>query len=125
MKLDSTFAVIGPDHSVAPVPVTPSIYEELDRRFDAFKGRLLVASYSFDADWPTWEMHPKGDEVVVLMSGAADMILDEAGRHRIVKLATPGEFVIVPKATWHTAKISTPTTMIFVTPGEGTENAVR
>jgi mannose-6-phosphate isomerase-like protein (cupin superfamily) len=125
MKLDGTFAVIGPDHSVTAVPVTPTIYEELDKRFDAFKGRLLVASYRFDADWPTWEMHPKGDEIVVLLSGAADMILDEAGRHRTVKLAVPGEFVIVPKATWHTAKVSTPTTMLFVTPGEGTENAVR
>jgi mannose-6-phosphate isomerase-like protein (cupin superfamily) len=125
MKLDSTFLVINPGLSVSPVAVTPTIYEELDRHFDHFKGRLLVATYRFDADWPTWEMHPKGDEVVVLLSGAADMVLDEAGNHRVVKLSAPGEFVIVPKATWHTAKISTPTTMLFVTPGEGTENAAR
>ncbi|MBV8633889.1 MAG: hypothetical protein JO002_05315, partial [Burkholderiaceae bacterium] len=27
---------------------------EMNRRF----GHLLVSSFSFDADWPTWEMHP-------------------------------------------------------------------
>jgi len=117
--------VIGPDQSVSPIAVTPTIYEELDKRFEGFRGRLLVATHRFDADWPTWEMHPKGDEVVVLMSGSARMVLDEAGSHRAVVLSTPGDFVVVPKATWHTAKISTPTTLLFVTPGEGTENAVR
>jgi hypothetical protein len=30
--------------------------------------------------------------------------------------------VVVPKATWHTAKISTPTALLFVTPGEATQN---
>jgi mannose-6-phosphate isomerase-like protein (cupin superfamily) len=123
--LASTFVVIGPDQSATQVAVTPAIYEELDRNFDGFRGRYLVAQYSFDGDWPTWEIHPKGDEVVVLLSGAADLVLDEGGKHRVVKLAKPGEFVVVPKATWHTARIATPTTMLFVTPGEGTENAVR
>jgi mannose-6-phosphate isomerase-like protein (cupin superfamily) len=120
--LDNTYVVIGPDQSAVGVPVTPTIWQELDQRFDNFKGRLLVATFHFEKDWPTWEIHPKGDEVVVLMSGAADMVLDEGGRHRVVKLSRPGEFVIVPKATWHTARISTPTSMLFVTPGEGTEN---
>ncbi len=31
-------------------------------------------------------------------------------------------FVVVPKNTWHTAKVHAPTMMLFVTPGEGTEN---
>jgi mannose-6-phosphate isomerase-like protein (cupin superfamily) len=124
-ELASTFVVIGPDQSAATVSVTPTVFEELDKRFDHFRGRLLVASFRFDADWPTWEIHPHGDEIVVLMSGAADMILDEKAGHRVVKLAKPGEFVIVPKNTWHTARVSAPTVMLFVTPGEGTQNQVR
>ena len=31
-------------------------------------------------------------------------------------------FVIVPKAIWHTAKVHATTTMLFVTPGQDTEN---
>lgn len=64
MKLDSTFVVVQPDHSAVPMPVTPAIYEELDRRFEGFKGRMLVSCYRFDSDWETWEMHPAGDDIV-------------------------------------------------------------
>jgi quercetin dioxygenase-like cupin family protein len=39
-----------------------------------------------------------------------------------VSLTEPGSFVIVPKGTWHTARIAKPTSMLFVTPGEGTQN---
>ncbi len=121
-NLLDTFVVVGPDHSAVPVDVTPTLYEDLDRHFDGFKGRFLVATYRFDANWPTWEIHPEGDEIVVLLSGAADMVLDEKGTHRVTALSKPGEFVIVPKGTWHTARIAVPTSMLFVTPGEGTEN---
>lgn len=118
----NTYVVLGPDHAAVPVDVTPTIWQELDQRFDGFKGRLLVASFHFDKDWPTWEIHPHGDEVVVLMSGSADMVLDEKGGPRVQSLVAPGQYVIVPKGTWHTAKIASPTSMLFITPGEGTEN---
>jgi mannose-6-phosphate isomerase-like protein (cupin superfamily) len=121
-NLFETYVVSGPDLSATMVDVTPTIYQELDRRFEGFRGRTLVAAHSFDRDWPTWEVHPAGDEIVVLLSGAATFLLDEGATRRTVTLGKPGEFVIVPKATWHTARISVATTMLFVTPGEGTEN---
>jgi hypothetical protein len=34
--LTSTFVVVEPDHSAVPVSVTPTIFEELDARFDHF-----------------------------------------------------------------------------------------
>ena len=122
MNLSKTFVVINPDHSATPVDVTPTIYQELDERFDGFKGRQLIATYHFEGDWPTWEIHPHGDEVVVLLSGAADMVFEEKGTHQVVKLAKSGDYVIVPKGTWHTARIATPTSMLFITPGQDTEN---
>jgi oxalate decarboxylase/phosphoglucose isomerase-like protein (cupin superfamily) len=67
-------------------------------------------------------MHPAGDEVVVLLSGAAEMVLDRGDGKETVSLRQPGSFVIVPKGTWHTARIAEPTSMLFVTPGEGTQN---
>ena len=124
-NLASTFVVVEPHHAAIPVAVTPTIYGELDQRFGNFKGRLLVSSFSFDSDWPTWEIHPAGDEIVCLLSGDVHLVLDRNGIEEIVHLSDPGSFVIVPKGTWHTARTSVAATMLFVTPGEGTRNKPR
>jgi mannose-6-phosphate isomerase-like protein (cupin superfamily) len=120
MNLDSTFVVLQPDQSAVPMAVTPTLWRELDQRFDGFKGRVLVSCLSFDADWETWEMHPAGDEIVCLLSGRASFEFE--GRGHVGELSKPGEFLIVPRGTWHTAHTTVPTTMLFVTPGEGTRN---
>ena len=117
--LATTFVVLQPDQSAVPVEVTPAVYDELERRFGGFKGRVLVSSFRFDSDWPTWERHPAGDELVCLLSGGATLILEGLGT---TELSEPGSFVLVPKGTWHTARTSVPTRMLFVTPGEGTEH---
>lgn len=118
----STVAVIGPDGSAVPVESGPTLYEDLDRDFDKFKGRRLVATYAFDSDWPTWEMHPAGDEIVCLLSGEVRMVFDRNGSEDIVHLTTPGSYVIVPKGMWHTARVVSAANMLFITPGEDTQN---
>ncbi len=50
------------------------------------------------------------------------MILDTDEGEQRVRLNTPGPFVIVPNGTWHTANVHAPTSMLFVTPGQGTGN---
>jgi len=120
MKLDSTFVVLHPDQSATPIEFTPTVFEELNRRFDGFKGRVLISSFSFDSDWTEWERHPEGDEIVCLLSGRARFLFE--GSHSAVELRDPGEFAIVPKGTWHTAKTSVSTKMLFITPGAGTEH---
>jgi mannose-6-phosphate isomerase-like protein (cupin superfamily) len=120
--LASTFVVLQPDQSAALVKNTPTVYEELDRRFDGFKGRTLVSSHSFDADWSTWEMHPAGDEIVCLLSGDVEMVLQRHGGEEVTRLREAGSYVVVPKGTWHTARPRVPTTMLFVTPGQDTQN---
>lgn len=119
MNLASTFAVLAPNLAATPVEKTPTVFEELDRRFNDFKGHVLIAIFDFDEDWPTWERHPAGDEIVCLLSGRATLVLENGKR---IELSEPGGFVIVPKGLWHTAKTTVPTKMVFVTPGEGTEN---
>jgi quercetin dioxygenase-like cupin family protein len=39
-----------------------------------------------------------------------------------VHLAKPGSYVLVPTNTWHTARTDVATTMLFLTPGLGTEH---
>ena len=78
--------------------------------------------HRFSSNWPTWEIHPHGDEVVVLVSGSATFLLDLNGNHQQIELTQAGEYVVVPKGIWHTAHIQEQATLLFITPGEGTEN---
>lgn len=100
----------------------PDFYDALDRDFAGFAGCALVSRYSFSEPWPTWEMHPEGDEFVTLLEGGADFVFWRDGAEEIVAVAQPGQFVVVPRGVWHTARPHRPTTMLFVTPGEGTQN---
>ena len=121
-NLLKTFVIVDNQQRAETMDVTDTFWTDLDNKYGDFAGRSLVASFSFDDDWPTWEVHPHGDEVVCLMSGDATMILDTPAGEKRVRLDQPGAFVVVPKNTWHTARVHAPTTMIFVTPGQDTEN---
>lgn len=122
MTLQETFAVLEPDLSVETVDVSPTLYDEVDARFDQFRSCVLVSSHEFSADWPTWERHPAGDEIVILLSGAATMVLRTDSGQVVVELAVPGACLVVPRNCWHTARVAQSARMLFITPGEGTEN---
>jgi mannose-6-phosphate isomerase-like protein (cupin superfamily) len=106
------------------LPVSDAFWEELSQgghpELDA--GRLLSA-FSFHAPWATWERHPAGEELVMLLSGSATVVLEESGGDvREIALRAPGDYVLVPRGAWHTALTDEPTTMLFLTPGDGTEH---
>ena len=85
------------------------------------QGRLMSA-FTFSEPWASWERHPTGEEVVMLLSGAATLLIEESGGERSVRLSSPGDYVLVPQGAWHTARTDVPTTMLFLTPGAGTEH---
>jgi mannose-6-phosphate isomerase-like protein (cupin superfamily) len=115
--------VLAPNGNGTSKAVTDSFYEELDAEFDHFSGHVLIQQFSFDQPWPTWEVHPEGDEFVYLISGDTDFVLREGRKERTLRVSEPGSYVVVPKGAWHTARPHAPTTLLFVTPGEGTLNA--
>jgi len=121
-NIADTFVVVKPDMTAESSQVTDTFFSELNTRYDEFRRHLLISSFSFDSDWPTWEMHPHGDEFVCLLSGDVELRLRDAEGERSLRLNSPGSFVVVPQNTWHKALVLEPASMIFVTPGEGTEN---
>lgn len=120
--LATQFIVIDPDLACTQVAVGPSLYEDLDRDFAGFRQALLVSEYTFEQDWPSWEMHPAGDEVLYLIAGRATILLYCDGVESQLELDQPGRSVIIPKGHWHTARVAQTTTLVFITPGEGTQN---
>lgn len=120
--INDVFTVVTPQLAMHTMPIGPTLYQELDERFDAFAGHMLISTHQFEKDWSMWELHPAGDEFVVLLSGEATMVLREPRGDREVTLSQAGSFIIVPRDTWHTARVKVPTQMMFITPGEGTRN---
>lgn len=112
-----------PDGSAAQaVHAGPSFWHDLANGLHPAlaEGRLLTA-FSFSAPWPTWERHPAGEELVMLLAGAASVVLELDGGEHVVELREPGAYVLVPRGTWHTARTNVATTVLFLTPGAGTE----
>ncbi len=79
----------------------------------------LVGVYPFTADWPQWEMHPKGHEVLVFLDGRLEMTLEQDGQRHVVSVG-PGSTLVVPPGAWHIARVIEPGRMLGVTFGEGT-----
>ncbi|MEZ5570179.1 MAG: cupin domain-containing protein [Halioglobus sp.] len=116
------FVVLSPDNAATVETADADLYARIEQRYSGFAAHQLVAAHEFDSDWDTWEVHPHGDEVVLLLSGEIEMVLKEAAGERSLHLAEPGAYVIVPRGVWHTARTHVKTRLLFITPGEGTLN---
>ncbi len=90
---------------------------------DGAEGRL-VTMHTFDRPWKSWEMHPRGAELVVCVDGEITLHQEIDGGVRTVRLAK-GEAVINLPGVWHTADCTASCTALFVTAGEGTEIRAR
>ena len=91
---------------------------------DGAEGRL-VSQHSFTEGWPSWEMHPKGAEVVLCTEGS--MVLTQEFPHGRIEKVTlgAGEYAINPPGVWHIADVESSATAVFITAGEGTEHRPR
>lgn len=90
------------------------------RLLDSKHGRLFSA-LTMGSDWTNWEMHPAGDEVLVMLEGAVTFRFEEAAGTREIEL-TAGRVLIVPRGVWHTAKVRTPSKLLAITAGQGTQH---
>ena len=90
------------------------------RLMDSKHGRLFSALH-MGSDWTNWEMHPAGDEVLLMLQGSVTFRFEEAAGTREIEL-TAGRVLIVPRGVWHTAKVRTPSKLLAITAGQGTQH---
>ena len=89
-------------------------------KLDAIGENWLITEFYFDEDWKTWEMHPNGEEIVYLLSGSMDLILEKDGVLQTIELRSKG-LVIIPRNTWHTVKVFEAGNMLVITLGKETQ----
>ena len=123
----SIYVCLSADGAASRLEVTPDFWATIDERKDLLEGRL-VAVFESTADWPHWEMHPHGEEVLVLLSGKMTMVFEghreEESGERNVELRE-GRACIVPRGQWHRAIVHTPSKLLAITYGRGTEHRPR
>ncbi|HET7570527.1 MAG TPA: cupin [Gammaproteobacteria bacterium] len=122
-NLASTYLRLRSDVSVEPLEVDEAFWRTIAAGdLGSFHNEFLVTSHTMKSDWDHWEMHPHGDEIVCLLDGNVTFLLEEGDGVSTVELKEGGAFAIVPTGTWHTAKVKTPSRMLFITAGEGTQH---
>jgi mannose-6-phosphate isomerase-like protein (cupin superfamily) len=123
--LQTTFVHLGLEARATPIPDFRWDGEFLakyqaEHEADGDDGRL-VALLPQTHTAASWERHPAGDEVAVLLSGRIDLVQYIEGRERVVEL-TPGLAAINPVGVWHRTVVHEPGEALFITPGRGTEH---
>jgi hypothetical protein len=115
---------VGDDGPASPLAGGAAFWDALARGgYRELEHGRLLSGFEFDSAWTTWERHPAGEEVVLLLAGHADIEIETVdGARHAVSLRAPGDYVLVPRGAWHTARTSEPTRMLFLTPGAGTEH---
>ncbi len=85
-------------------------------------GRMLAlyrVNSPRDVHHPDWEMHPAGDELLILASGALSVDAREGATERTAPLPPQAAF-IVPAGVWHRLIVHEPSVLIAITPRHNT-----
>ena len=112
-----TFIHLEDGGTAKEVPVGPDFWQTIGQRTDLHDGRLLTSGYT-RADFPHWEMHPEGEDLILASSGAFTVIV-EGGETTAL---SAGQIAIVPRGKWHRLTVQDPGQTVFVTPGKGTQH---
>lgn len=104
--LTETYVHLEDGPRAAAVSVGPDFWERRGVGTPLHDGRLVMI-FRFD-------------EIVFLLSGALDLVVEEDGRERVIPLRGRGG-CIVPRGLWHRAVIHAPGETLHVTRGAGTE----
>ncbi|WP_420137398.1 cupin domain-containing protein [Sphingomonas sp.] len=119
---------LGASASIEPEFTDESWYAAYTARHaeDGAEGRL-VSQFSFSESWASWEMHPRGAELVICTAGKIVLHQEHADGSTDSVVLGPGDYVINPPCSWHTADVDagTSATAIFITPGVGTQHRPR
>lgn len=124
-RFDDTILRLSPDATTVVRDFSWDEIEAVDAALgtDADGGRI-VCTFPQAETWTSWERHPAGEELVLLLSGRVDLIQEIEGEIRRTELH-PGMAVVNPPGVWHTADVHEPGVGLFITPGRGTEHKPR
>ena len=90
-----------------------ALYDRLVGTFDFNSSKDLHSSMQ--------ELHPEADELLFLVSGAIDVLLEEAHSERTISLEA-GQAAIVPRGVWHRLVMRKPGKLLFINSRTGMQS---
>lgn len=112
--LSQIYLLLGKDGDIETLEGGDKFWSKSGEELDKIGEDWLITEFESTEDWQSLEMHPNGEEIVYLLSGAADLILEKEGFQKTFELRGKG-LVIVPRKTWHTAKIFEACNFLIIT----------
>ena len=103
------------DLAAAYLAVDAAYWDHRDQHAELSEGRIL-SIFDYASTWTWWERHPIGDELALLLSGEAVLLLEDALGDRSEVPLSAGMSAIIPAGSWHSARIAESATILFVTP---------
>jgi mannose-6-phosphate isomerase-like protein (cupin superfamily) len=110
--LTQTFVHLTGRGDAAEIAVTSAFWRGSGRQYDRVLGAFDFRSPR-DLHPSLQEVHPEADELLFLISGALDVVLDEGGGERTLALEA-GRAALVPRGVWHRLAMRAPGRLLFV-----------
>ena len=121
IDLTDTYVHLETGPGVRVVPVDDQFWATIDQRDDLHSGRLVMAGV-MHGDWDMWEMHPAGDELILVTEGTVRVHVDDGGPPTDVSAPN---LIVMPAGTWHTMDVVEAARVVTITWGAGTEHRPR
>jgi len=94
-------------------PADAELWTSRDRP-ELVTGRLLSV-FGYEDTWDYQERHVTGDELVFVITGAVDLLVDTGAGERSAHLPA-GCAGVVPAGGWHRLAVHEPCSVLFITP---------
>jgi mannose-6-phosphate isomerase-like protein (cupin superfamily) len=116
--LEKTYLFIDGRGGLVAQDIGPEFWANIGSNPDA--GGTMISASEGEGDWPRWEMHPSGAEVLVILDGAPRVWLEHPDGCLERIAAQAGSTVVVPRGAWHRCECDHAYKILYVTYGSGT-----
>jgi quercetin dioxygenase-like cupin family protein len=117
-NLESTYLGLDGVGGVTPLPVGPDFWRTIGSNPAA--GATLITVHEGQGAWAHWEMHPEGEEVLVLLEGAVRFWFEHPDGRLEQLERKAGDTIVIPRGVWHWAERQQGLKTLFITYGPGT-----
>jgi mannose-6-phosphate isomerase-like protein (cupin superfamily) len=122
LSLSDQCIYLAPDRTMRSYAKTAEFFRNAGADSELADGNLLALHHvatSADVHYPIWEMHPEGDELLLLASGSLMVEFRDANLVSTGPLR-PFSAIVVPAGVWHRLIVQAPSTLIAITPRRNT-----